>query len=470
MVFGTLVLLHIVVAAISMSHILVNKSDVRSAIGWIGLVWLSPFVGAAIYSVFGINRVARRASRIIRDPGPDFEFPDLSTLNTIELDADIQQIADVGSRVTELPLTQGNCVLMLQGGAQAYPEMLSSIANARHSIALATYIFRMDQVGSEFVAALIAARKRGVEVRVLIDGIGSGYFLSPVVRRLHNAGIPVTRFMHDWRPWRMSFVNLRNHKKLIIVDGTTGFAGGLNLGNENTWTRTRKRESVDDIHFRVHGPVVGQLMISFAEDWHFSTGEALDGGVWWPTIEPRGDVIARGTSSGPDEDVGSIETILATALGQAKHNVRIVTPYFLPDERLKSAIMLAEIRGVRIELVIPERSDHIVMDWAMRAHLSFFAIERMKCFTTPKPFDHSKLLTVDGKWCAVGSANWDVRSLRLNFEFLLECYDEGTVATINALIDEKISQAKPLTSACLSARPLTARLRDAGARLFLPYL
>ncbi len=469
MVFGALAMLHIVVAAVATGHILVNKSDVRSAIGWMGLTWFSPFVGAAIYAVLGINRVARRASRISRDTGPGIEFPDQSTFDNSKLDVDIQPIADVGSRITELPLTRGNSVLMLSGGAQAYPEMLSTIANARHSIALATYIFRLDEVGSEFVTALIAAHSRGVEVRVLVDGIGSGYFFSPVVRRLRGAGIPTMRFMHDWRPWRMSFVNLRNHKKLIIVDGAVGFAGGLNLGTENTWSKTHKRE-VDDIHFRVEGPVVGQLMISFAEDWHFSSGETLDGKAWWPTIGPQGNVIARGVSSGPDEDIGSIETIFATALGQAKHDVRIVTPYFLPDEKLKAAINLAGLRGVRIELLIPEQSDHSGMDWAMRAHLSFFPVERMTCLTTPKPFDHSKLLTVDGKWCAIGSANWDVRSLRLNFEFLLECYDRSTVAAINALIDEKISQAKPLTFACLSARPLIVRLRDASARLFLPYL
>jgi len=196
----------------------------------------------------------------------------------------------------------------------------------------------------------------------------------------------------------------------------------------------------------------------------------VQGPGWWPVINRKGNVTARGVSSGPDEDVGSIEMILATALGQAEHHIRIVTPYFLPDERLKSALILAALRGVRTELLIPERSDHVAMDGAMRAHLSFFPVEKMKCFTTPRPFDHSKLLTVDGKWCAVGSANWDVRSLRLNFEFLLECYDEGTVAGIDALIDEKISRAKPLTSACLAARPLIIRLRDASARLFLPYL
>ena len=469
MFYGVLALLHIVVAATGTTHILVNKSDVRSAIGWIGLIWLSPFAGAIIYSAFGINRVARRASWIMRDPGSSIKLPDDSTFDIARLNTGTRPIADVGSRITELPLTQGNSVTILQGGAEAYPEMLSSIANARRSIALAAYIFRLDEVGGEFVAALIAARKRGVAVRVLVDGIGSGYFFSPVVRRLQSAGVTTMRFMHDWRPWRMSFVNLRNHKKLTIVDGAVGFAGGLNLGRENILARSGKPK-VDDVHFRVDGPVVAQLMTSFAEDWHFSTGETLDGNAWWPMIERKGNVIARGMSSGPDEDVGSIETIFATALGQAKRSIRIVTPYFLPDERLKSAIILAGLRGVQIELVIPDRSDHVAMDWATRAHLSFFPLDRMKCFGTPNPFDHSKLLTVDGKWCAVGSANWDVRSLRLNFEFLLECYDKDTVTAIDALIDDKISQARPLTSACLTARPLMVRLRDASARLFLPYI
>lgn len=245
-------MLHIVVAAIATGHVLVNKSDVRSAIGWIGLIWLSPFVGAAIYSVFGINRVARRASRINRDPGSTIDIPDQCTFDVTKLDAEIRAVADVGSQVTELPITHGNSVSILRGGAQAYPEMLSAIASARNSIALATHIFRLDEVGSEFVTALIAAHSRGVEVRVLTDGIGSGYFFSPVVRRLRDAEIPTMRFMHDWRPWRMSFVNLRNHKKLIIIDGAVGFAGGLNLGKEYTWTGTQKGE-VDDIHFRVDG-------------------------------------------------------------------------------------------------------------------------------------------------------------------------------------------------------------------------
>lgn len=469
MTYTVLTVLHIAVAASVSGHVLLTKSDVRSAIGWIGLAWFSPIFGALIYLGFGINRVARRASRIGRRGG---------TLNgpcenmvpvPSHLGQEGRDLANVGTRVTGLPLTTGNRVSMLCGGNQAYPEMLKAIAGARHSIALATYIFRPDHVGDAFVEALAAARRRGVEVRVLVDAIGSGYFHSPIVKALREADVPVARFMLDRRFWRMPFLNLRNHKKLLILDGTTGFAGGLNLGIENTWAG-RAKPSVDDTHFSVEGPVVSQMMESFAEDWFSMAGETLAGRVWWPVVEPAGSVVARGMSSGPDEDVGKIESIFAAALEQARDRIRIVSPYFLPDERLKSVIAGAVLRGVNVEVLVPSRSDHMIMQWAMRAHLAFFPVDGMRIFASPVPFDHSKLVTVDGRWCAVGSANWDVRSLRLNFEFMLECYDQDLVAEIDAHVDGKIGRSVLLKPADFDRRPLVIKLRDAGARLFLPYL
>lgn len=469
MIYLALAIIHFCIAAIIAGHVLLNKSDVRSAIGWIGLVWLSPFFGAAIYWAFGINRVARRASRMDRDFGTPTGLAKTARVDDSKLDQSRRVLCRVGTELTALPLTGGNRIEILHGGTEAYPEMLAAIAAAGSSIALTTYIFRPDRIGEAFIDALAAARSRGVEVRVLIDGIGSGYFRSPVVGALQKADVAVGRFMHDRRPWKMSFLNLRNHKKLLIVDGQKGFTGGLNLGIENTWTG-RERPVVEDTHFVVTGPVVAQMMKSFAEDWHFITLETLDGAIWWPTIDADGPVVARGINSGPDEDVGTIEAILATAVEQARHRVRIVTPYFLPDGKLQAAIDLAILRGVKIELLLPRRSDHVGMEQAMRAHLAFFPLDRLYCFTTPAPFDHSKLVSVDGQWCALGSANWDVRSLRLNFEFMLECYEGNIIADIDALIDEKIETSRRLTSAELNDRPLTVKLRDAGARLFLPYL
>ncbi|MEH6727305.1 MAG: phospholipase D-like domain-containing protein, partial [Hyphomicrobiales bacterium] len=386
-----------------------------------------------------------------------------------QLGNSMNTLARVGTEITGLPLTNSNRIDVLRSGTEAYPEMLAAIASANCSIALATYIFRLDNVGAKFVEALVEAQDRGVQIRVLVDGIGGGYFSSPIMRALENAGIEAAQFIHDTRPWRMPFVNLRNHKKLLIIDGAKSFTGGLNIGDENAASEDQNK-GVDDTHFFVEGPVVAQMMESFVADWHFTTGEMLSSTIWWPDIQPSGSVVARGVSSGPDEDIGKIEAVLVAAILQARHKVRIVTPYFLPDEKLSAAVNLAGLRGVELELLIPKATDHILMDWAMRAHLALFHLSRVKCFTTSSPFDHSKLMTVDGKWGAIGSPNWDVRSLRLNFEFMLEFYGENIVSRIDALIDEKIARSTRLTPNDIIQRPVTQRLRDAGARLLLPYI
>jgi cardiolipin synthase len=257
---------------------------------------------------------------------------------------------------------------------------------------------------------------------------------------------------------------------LLIVDGALGFTGGLNIGAENMLA-LGPAAPVRDVHFRVCGPIVGHLMRSFAEDWSFATREILAGGAWWPEIGATdASVAARGINSGPDEDLGALESILAAAIGQATHRLRIVTPYFLPSAGLMSAIALAALRGVQVDLMIPDRSNHLGVDWAVRAHLGFFAAPGMRIHLGPLPFDHAKMVTLDGEWCLIGSANWDTRSLRLNFEFAVECYDAALVGELDRLIDAKIAAARVLGRAALDGRPIAAKFRDAAARLLLPYL
>lgn len=381
----------------------------------------------------------------------------------------MREIARAGDSVSDFPLVGGNELTILEDGDKAYPQMLAAIKNARHSIALTTYIFRMDDAGEAFVEALAQAMNRGVEVRVLVDGIGSGYFFSPAIRQLKKAGIKAHRFMHSWAFWKIAFVNLRNHKKLMIVDGTAGFVGGMNLSSKNILTKHRPK-TVNDTHFCLTGPIVTQLMASFADDWHYTTGEQLNSKIWWYRPEHKGSASARVTNSRPDQELGKIETILAVAIGSAKHHIRIVTPYFLPDERLKFLIELAALRGVEVELIVPSHSDFALMDWAMRGHFVFMNLDRINCFQSPTRFDHSKLVTVDGIWCAFGSPNWDIRSMRLNFEILVESFDEKAVTAIDKLIDGKLATARRLTPADLKERATLAKLRDACARLLVPYL
>ena len=236
---------------------------------------------------------------------------------------------------------------------------------------------------------------------------------------------------------------MRNHRKLLVVDGALAFTGGMNIGAENLQA-LHPKDFITDIHFRVQGPVVRLIMDAFARDWNFTTGEALDDDFWWPEQAAAGPVYARGLRSGPDADIYKLEMLLGAALSLAKKRIRILTPYFLPDARLQFAIAQACLRGVEVDIVIPEQCNYLVMDWAMRAHLRFFRHMAVNIYTTPLPFDHSKLCTLDDGWCLIGSSNWDARSFRLNFEFDLECYDAALAKKLDAIIDAKIARGTRL--------------------------
>jgi cardiolipin synthase len=447
-------------------NVLLKKSDVRGALGWIGLVWLAPILGSLLYYMFGINRVTRRAlkfGRLDREQSPH------ATTARSDAAPHIALLSDVSEKITQCPLTQGNALEILEGGDQAYPQMLAAIRGARHCIAMSSYIFRNDATGNEFADALIEAAKRGVEVRVLLDSIGAGYLFPAIFYRMKRGGVIGARFLHTLLPWRMPFLNMRNHRKLLITDGSAAFVGGINVGVENSARLSGSRQ-IRDVHFRVTGPAVRIMMDAFARDWTFTTDEMLEDDCWWPGLEESGKVFARGLRSGPDADIYRLESLLGAALTLAQKRVRIVTPYFLPDPSLQFAIQQAVLRGVAVEIVLPGRSNQRVMDWAMHGHLRFFRHVRACIIATPPPFDHTKLCTVDGEWSLIGSSNWDARSFRLNFEFDLEIIDRELTGRIDAMIDERIARGKPLTPDMLLAEPRWKRLRNAAARLLMPYL
>jgi len=462
---------HVAAATLVTLHVLRRNLQVRSAAGWIGIVWLSPLLGSAVYYLLGINRVSRRAVRRRRRRGAG--EPRAGAARDAAAEAacvHLWPLALLIERVTHEPLAPGNSVEPLENGDAAYPAMLAAIDGAAKSVALSTYIFRADSVGRAFVAALARARARGVEVRVLLDGMGSGYFWSPARRELARAGVPVARFFHTWVPWRMPYLNMRLHKKLLIVDGRVGFVGGINIGAENLHAARAPHGPICDLHCRIEGPVVRQLLASFAEDWRFETGEALDEEAWCAPAAAAGAVWARGISSGPDEDLMRLETIIMGAIGVARSCIRIVTPYFLPEQTLLTALSLAALRGVTVEILLPRRSNHPFMDWAAWAQHGFLLESGCAILLSDRPFDHSKLMTVDGIWTLFGSANWDARSLRLNFEYNVGAFDPALAARMDALIDRKIATAKPLTLRMINGRSLPVKVRDALARLFLPYL
>ena len=444
-------------------HVLLTKRDVSASIGWIGLAFLAPTWGALLYFMFGINRVMRRARKVRRGRLPRAHA---ATLPVYDIAEDLARLERAVRRITNRIAENDNAVTVLCNGDQAYPAMLAAIDAARSSIGLSTYIMRDDAVGRRFVAALKAARARGVEVRVLIDGIGSGYF-PPIARRLSVEGIPYALFMHSILPWRMPFLNLRSHKKVLVVDGATGFAGGMNIAAGNVLGEPGAHP-IADTHFRFEGPVTTQLVDAFAQDWSFTTGEDLEGPGWFPPPQPAGGTIARVIVSGPDEDFEKIQGVLLEAIGSANESIKLMTPYFLPSEVIITALALAAMRGVKIDIIVPLRSDHRFVDLAMRAHIGPLMMHGVRVWLGSSPFNHSKLLVVDRRWCLVGSANWDMRSLRLNFELNVEVFSAELAETLDGLM--RVRQHNRLRERDLTARGLPVRLRDAALRLLLPYI
>jgi cardiolipin synthase len=454
---------HVVIAIGVTVHILLYKRNIGTSISWMGIAWLSPFIGGALYFALGVNRVKRRAMRLRRERSHLFlvdevapDAPEAGPLTPLEY--------AIG-RLTGLSAEADNAIELLHNGDEAYPAMLAAIDAAKKSVGLCSYIFRDDAAGEAFIAALIRAHKRGVQVRVLIDGIGSGYFWSGTNNRLRQAGVPVDRFLHSYVPWKTPFLNLRNHRKLMVVDGRIAFTGGINIGRENVLSATPPHP-VRDIHFRFDGPVVEQLVEAFADDWLFQTREKLLSEEWFPVLKPVGTAVARVITSGPDEDLEQIEFVVLHAITCARRSVRVVTPYFLPPEVLTMALSLAAMRGLKVEIVLPEHSNHTVLDWARRVPLRGLLEAGCRVLLRPPPFDHSKLMIIDDAWSLIGSANWDTRSFRLNFELNVEIQDEGFARKLG----EITSGGRDLLLAEINRDRLLLRLRNNAARLLQPYL
>ena len=454
---------HIVIAGSVTIHVLLNKRNVGTSISWMGIAWLSPFIGGLLYYAFGVNRVKRRALRLRRkrthmllvdEVSPD--APEAGPLTPLEY--------AIG-RLTGLSAEPGNRIELMRNGDNAYPAMLAAIDAAEKSVGLCSYIFRDDVAGLPFIEALIRAHRRGVQVRVLIDGVGGGYFRSGTYLRLNEAGVPVDRFLHSYVPWKMPFLNLRNHRKLMVVDGRIAFTGGINIGHENLLA-TNPAHPVRDTHFRLDGPIVEQLTEAFADDWLYETGERLLDDAWFPDLPPVGEAIARVVTSGPDEDLEQIEFAVLHAIGCARRSIRVVTPYFLPPDMLTTSLSLAAMRGVTVDVVVPENSNHTILDWARRAPLRILLEAGCRVWLLQPPFDKSKLMMIDDSWSLIGSANWDIRSFRLNFELNVEIQDEAFARTLA----EVALNGRLLTLAEVESASLAQRLRDNAARLLQPYL
>ena len=471
-------------------HILLIKRDPRSALGWIVVCLGFPGIGVLFYILFGINRIRTRAKdwqgqgkwgvppKIAKATQALSDLGDKNRFDSAVYNA----LMHVSHSVTRHPLVAGCDIKTYYCGADAYTAMLSAIAGAQKSICFCTYIFANGKIGRVFADALAAAKARGVSVRIIVDGVGILYSFPTLYHHLKKLGLNVVKFLPPSFSKRSSIhLNLRNHRKILVIDSQTAFTGGMNISDQYHRPAASQKDSALDLHFRVTGPVVEQLEITFFEDWHFITGERLETGALpaatsgtalcrGPQLASGGTALCRGVSAGPNEDFEKLRWIVNGAFASAQKNIRIMTPYFIPDASMHSAITTARLKGVKVEIILPEKNNLPYVGWAIQAHLEEFLSYGVDIYYRPAPFAHSKLLIVDDFFALVGSANLDPRSLRLNFEFNLEVYDKDFAHELSMHFEDVKKVSRQLTHAAMRQRPLFIKLRDASAKLFSPYL
>jgi len=452
-------------------HALLFKREPRSAFGWMAVCVIAPVAGPVLYLFFGVNRTRNRAQHFDMPPLRSGERGGaVSRLHPLpdDLPTAFNELARSGRALSRHALMRGNGVEPLFNGDQAYPVMLEAIEQARDCICLTTYILDQDRTGQAFCKALADAAGRGVDVHVLIDGVGEWYSRPRASRRLGRLGVKTARFLPPRLiPPSMS-INLRNHHKILVVDDRVGFTGGMNISDRHCLDRPGKAQPTADVHFRLEGPIVGQLALEFYRTWEFATGEPAG---HQPRIQPGGgDVICRAMADGPDEDLDRMTMLLSAAIASARHSIRIMTPYFLPPRELIGALQAAAVRGIDVHIVLPEKSNLRYVDWATRNMLWELLFRGVRVSLQPAPFNHGKLFVVDDLYSLIGSANWDPRSLRLNFELQVEAYDASLASLLSEHIDQCAVAGRALSLEDVDDRTLPSRLRDAICWLFSPYL
>ena len=459
---------------LTIGHALLTKRDPRAAWGWIAVCALFPLAGVVLYWLFGVNRVQTRARRLgiksSRDLASGVSEPRQSEDEAMagRLPPNLRALAHTGAGLTGLPLLAGNRVEPLHNGEAAYPRMLAAIDGAQDSIALATYIFDTDETGQSFIDALSRAAQRGVRVRCLVDGLGERYSWPGASALLKKAGVPVARF-NPLRVFPPSLqMNLRNHRKLLLIDGALAFTGGMNISHRHCLADVDNPGRVRDLHFLIEGPVIDPLQRAFAEDWRYATGEVW--GFPLPAGPGGGRSICRAITDGPNEDLDHLRLMLLAAINAAQRRVAIMTPYFLPTVDLITALQAAALRGVDTCVVLPELGDSRIARWAAE-HIYAPLLERgVEIQLQPPPFAHTKLLLIDDDYAQIGSANLDSRSLRLNFELNIEAYDASLCAQLAAHFEQTRANARAVGPSDLAARGLGVNLRSAICWLFSPYL
>jgi len=460
-------LIAVMMAASAALHALMSKRDSKSALAWIAVSIVMPIAGPIIYLVFGINRVGSLAKESYQTNTP-LDASRQSENPNLEAE---QPRALVGKSVTGIGLRSCDSIEILENGEASYPAMLGDIELATKKIYCSSYIFQNDETGQRFIEAFCAARDRGVDVRILLDGLGSIAYPPSILRTLRKRKLNYLTFNPISLLPPSLHINLRNHRKMLIVDGKSAFTGGQNISTRHLITKAGNPKCARDLHFRLTGKIVDELERAFLKDWNHAAG----------IVEPEPFVASNQNDSssqiwtrvipdGPNDDLDKLTKLLVGVMSTANERIWIMTPYFLPSLDLVGALVAAELRGVDVKILLPEKTNIHMAHWAALHNLRYILDRNLQVYLQPAPFVHTKAILIDDNYGLVGSANLDPRSLRLNFELVVEVFNKPFATQIARYFEARLSESARLNEGHLDSLPRWMKVRNALAWLFSPYL
>jgi cardiolipin synthase len=444
--------------------IVLQKRDPVATLSWLFGLALLPYLGFIVYLVFGPQKIQRHRLRRSRNR---VDLPHAGEENGHTA----QELARLGQATAHLPPSTATSVRLLQDGGATYESLLDDIAKARDHIHLEYYIYEPDRTGALVRDALAERARAGIKVRLLLDAVGSSKASRRFFQPLLDAGGELVWFhpAQFGRIWTRTWVNMRTHRKIVVIDGAIGYTGGINIADEEN--ERLRADAYRDLHMRITGDVVRALQLTFVEDWAYAAQDRDFISSVAKAMPPpaEGPIHAQALVSGPDSSWEAIHRMYVSAIHAARHRVWLTTPYFVPGEAAMMALTSAALGGLDVRVMVPKTSDSRAVTYAARSYFDELLAANVKVYEYGPRMLHSKALLVDDDLAMIGSANFDVRSFRLNFEVQMLFRDRGVAAGLERLIEAEFAHAPRVRGD--RARPLLgARLPEALARLVSPLL
>lgn len=461
------------VIRVVMIPIVVRRRSLTGALGWLCVILTLPWIGLLLYLLIGENPLARR--RIKRRGMLEERFPAVDEQAQHEryevrplIPHDGTHLAEVANRLGYMPMVGGNQARLMSRTDEVIERLIADIDAAEHHVHLLFYIFLDDQTGRRVGDALARASGRGVRCRVIADAVGSRPMFKRLGPWLRGQGVEVLPALPvNILRRRAARIDVRNHRKLAVIDGRIGYTGSQNIVNPNYG---HKDLVWHDLTVRVIGPTVLQLQLIFMEDWHNETQQVLEDVQLFPTPDTSGELVIQTVPTGPTYWSEALRLLIASAIHTARRRVIITSPYLVPNEALIQAFSLAVLRGVRVDMVVPRKTDRRLADFASRAYYDNLLDAGVRLHLYQAGLLHAKTMTVDDSFAMIGSANFDIRSFLLNFELNLLFYGARIAGELRAQQERYIQASLSLHEAQWDRRPGSRRLLEDGAKLLSPLL